>query len=141
MAHSPAESPRLHPVYTRTAVCLVALGAILASAWPGSPLRTSTPATAPRADLRLDPNTATWWQLERLPGIGNSLARAIVAERERRAVQWPGQPAFAGPESLLRVPGLGPKKLTPILAYLRFPAAAEPAVTGSAPVDTTPPRP
>ncbi len=141
MAHSPGGSAWLHPKYARTAIGLVAVGAILTLAWPGTPLGKSVPPAAPTADQQLDPNAATWWQLERLPGIGASLAKAIVAERERRAAQWPGEPPFARPESLLRVPGLGPKKLLPIVSYLRFPIASAPAARGSAPVDTTPPPP
>lgn len=53
-------------------------------------------------------NTAGAAELEGLPGIGPSLAAAIVEERER------GGP-FASPEDLLRVSGIGEKKLGRLL--------------------------
>ena len=52
----------------------------------------------------LDLNEATVEQLARLPGVGPSLARRIVEERERRG-------RFAGPEGLRAVLGMGPRKL------------------------------
>ncbi len=63
---------------------------------------------------RIDPNRATAAELERLPGIGPSLAARIVADRD-------GRGPFAAPESLLRVHGIGPKILGRIRAYLLFP--------------------
>lgn len=67
---------------------------------------------------RIDPNRATAGELERLPGIGPSLAARIIADRTSRG-------AFAAPEALLRVPGIGPKTLERIRAYLVFPAPVE----------------
>lgn len=57
---------------------------------------------APAAPLDL--NTATLAQLEELPGIGPSTARAILDERERRG-------RFGSVEELLDVRGIGPAKL------------------------------
>jgi len=65
---------------------------------------------------RIDPNRASALELERLPGIGPTLADRIVSDRGRRG-------EFASPEALLRVPGIGPKILERIRAYLSFPAA------------------
>ena len=67
---------------------------------------------------RIDPNRATAGELERLPGIGPSLAGRIVADRTSHG-------AFAAPEALLRVPGIGPKILDRIRAYLAFPTPAK----------------
>lgn len=53
-------------------------------------------------------NTAGAAELERLPGIGPALAAAIVDERER------GGP-YAAPEDLLRVSGIGDKKLAKLV--------------------------
>jgi len=125
----------------RVALALAVGGGLLTLAWPGQPIMRAAAGTSPRIEDRLDPNQATWWQLERLPGVGESLAKSIVAERERRAAQWPGETAFVRPDSLLHVPGLGPRKLAPLLAYLRFPPASAPAEGASRPVDTTPLRP
>ena len=63
---------------------------------------------------RIDPNSASASELERLPGIGPALAGRIVEDRGRRG-------AFSSPEALLRVPGIGPKILGRIRAHLSFP--------------------
>jgi competence ComEA-like helix-hairpin-helix protein len=52
---------------------------------------------------QLDLNRATTEELQRLPGIGPTLAGQIVRARERRG-------RFAAPEDLRAVPGIGPKK-------------------------------
>jgi competence protein ComEA len=52
----------------------------------------------------MDPNFATAQDLERLNGIGPSLAAAIVSYRDAHG-------AFAMAEDLLAVPGIGPAKL------------------------------
>jgi competence ComEA-like helix-hairpin-helix protein len=73
------------------------LGTPFASSAPGS----VAAAGSPRRDSVLNVNRATAVELERLPGIGPSLARRIVADREARG-------PFATAESLDRVPGIGP---------------------------------
>ena len=52
----------------------------------------------------VDINNADAAQLEKLPGIGPSLARAIIDERERSG-------PFGGVDDLARVPGLGPVRI------------------------------
>ena len=78
-----------------------------------------TQDAAPRP-ASLDPDRATAADWERLPGIGPTLAKRIVADR---AVRGP----FGGAEALLRVPGIGPRTLARIRAYLvdRGPASAD----------------
>jgi competence protein ComEA len=68
---------------------------------------TSAPATgaggtggAPTPSTPLDLNTATEAQLETLPGIGPSLAQAIISERDREG-------GFHSVEDLRRVRGIG----------------------------------
>jgi len=58
------------------------------------------PATGQRGTA-LNLNQATAVELEGLPGIGPSLARRIVADREARG-------PFAAVQALDRVPGIGP---------------------------------
>ncbi|HZE20155.1 MAG TPA: helix-hairpin-helix domain-containing protein [Candidatus Angelobacter sp.] len=83
----------------------------------------SMPAAAPRRRAppqvpvgRIDPNRASVAELIRLPGIGPSLAGRIVADRDQHG-------AFASPEALLRVRGIGPKTLDRIRGFLSFPSA------------------
>ena len=59
------------------------------------------PVTDPRP---LDLNHASVEEIARLPGVGPSLARRIIEERERRG-------RFDSPEGLRNVLGLGPRKL------------------------------
>lgn len=58
----------------------------------------------------IDINKATLKELESLPGIGEHLARAIIEMRKRAL--------FGEPEELLRVRGIGKKKLEIIRKYL-----------------------
>jgi competence protein ComEA len=60
----------------------------------------------------LDLNTATAAQLDQLPGVGPSLAAAIVRARER-------QGPFASVDGLLDVPGIGPAKLDALRDLVR----------------------
>jgi len=72
---------------------------------------TSGASTTPAAASTLVPsgspvnlNTATASELDRLPGIGPSLAKEIITYREAHG-------AFARVDDLLLVPGIGPAKL------------------------------
>lgn len=56
---------------------------------------------------KLDLNTASAEELQKLPGIGEKLSAAIVAYREE-------QGAFQSVEELLQVPGIGEKRLAAI---------------------------
>lgn len=60
----------------------------------------------------LDVNSATASQLEELPGIGPSLATAIVAYRAEHG-------PFGSLEALEDVPGIGPSKLEQLRAHAR----------------------
>jgi len=72
-----------------------------------------TPSPAPAAiDPRpLDINHATLEQIARLPGVGPSLARRIVDERDRVG-------RFESPEGLRGILGLGRKKLAALREYV-----------------------
>lgn len=56
---------------------------------------------------KLDLNTATAAQLQRLPGIGEKLSESIVSWREENG-------SFRTVEELLQVPGIGGKRLEAI---------------------------
>jgi len=77
---------------------------------PGS-VRESFPLFT--AEEMIDPNRASLEELSRLPGIGPELAAEIADCRRRRP--------FSGPEDLLRVKGIGEKRLEAIRSRLIFP--------------------
>ncbi len=58
-------------------------------------------------------NTATAEELDPLPGIGPKTARAIVEFREQNG-------KFSSPHDLLRVPGIGPRKLAVLLPHIKI---------------------
>lgn len=66
----------------------------------------------PTASGPLDLNTATVEQLESLPGIGPTTARAIVDHRARRG-------RFRSVEQLLDIRGIGPSKLAALRSKVR----------------------
>ena len=56
-------------------------------------------------------NTATAEELETLPGIGESTAKAIVQDREEHG-------SFSSKEDLMRVSGIGEKKYAKLEANI-----------------------
>ncbi len=82
--------------------------------YSASPKETALPQPAPDNDS-LDINAASLEELMALPGIGEGLARAIVAERERSG-------AFAFIEDLTSVPGIGTARFEAIAPYIRVSA-------------------
>ena len=77
-----------------------------------APLEASAPG--------IDPNTAPWYDLARLPRVGEALAKRIVTFRE--AAKQNGTPRpFERPDDLQTVPGIGPKTTERLQPFLRFP--------------------
>ncbi|MBN1394811.1 MAG: helix-hairpin-helix domain-containing protein [Pirellulales bacterium] len=68
--------------------------------------------------FEVDINKADWPELTMLPGIGETLARRIVASRRAEG-------PFADHADLRRVKGIGPKTLERIRPYLRPMPGAE----------------
>lgn len=83
---------------------------------------------------RIDPNRASDAELDRLPGVGPSLARAIVDSRERDG-------PFRSRDELLRVPGLGEKKLAQLARYTTLAPATTANRTAVAGAESTPRSP
>jgi len=80
-------------------------------------------------EQRIDPNNAPWAELARLPRIGEVLAKRIVTYREehRKALEVSeNHPmiVFRQIQDLDPIKGIGPKTLTLIEPYLKFPAAS-----------------
>lgn len=69
-------------------------------------------AAGPSAAHPLDVNSATAVQLDALPGVGPTIAQAIVSHRERNG-------PFRSVTQLLDVPGIGPAKLETLRPLVR----------------------
>lgn len=78
---------------------------------PGTALPTTDGASA-ASDAGVDLNRASAAELETLPGIGPSLASAIIQYREQHG-------PFQSVEGLLSVPGIGPTRLSQLRDLVR----------------------
>ena len=72
---------------------------------------------------RLDPNIASWQELNVLPQLGQKRAKAIIAYREQFRANGRGQIAFHKAEDLLRIKGIGVAMMETLRPYLMFPAS------------------
>lgn len=72
-------------------------------------------------DTRIDINSASRPEVESLPGIGEGIAREIIARRPFETV-----------ESLNDVPGIGPKRLAKLMPLIKI-GASRPTSRGEAP--------
>ena len=76
--------------------------------WPRGTVAPPVPVAQPRP---LDLNHASADEISRLPGVGPSLARRIVEERDRRG-------RFETSENLRGILGMGPKKLAALREHV-----------------------
>jgi DNA uptake protein ComE-like DNA-binding protein len=79
------------------------------------------PAMASELADRIDPNTADVATLSALPLIGERKARDIIAWRDAQKTQ----PAFRGPDDLLKIKGIGVSTVKQLEPYLIFPKEKE----------------
>jgi len=77
---------------------------------------------SPRTELvtTINPNTAPWWELMILPGIGPSLARQIISYRQNAVRAGEKLPVFHSASDLDRVKGICPKTVLRLAPYLHF---------------------
>jgi competence protein ComEA len=92
------------------ALLLASLSCVILMQW-GIPHGASTPA-----GWRVDPSTASRAELSVLPGVGPSLARAIILDRTARG-------PFHSIDDLARVKGIGPARLAALRPWLRVEGA------------------
>jgi DNA uptake protein ComE-like DNA-binding protein len=78
------------------------------------------PAKVEQVQQRIDPNVAPWPELARLPEVGESLARNIVAYREEQLRRRP-PPIFRSVQDLDPVERIGGETLKKIAPWLMFP--------------------
>jgi len=93
--------------------CLLILGLIVANLirlnWIGPPQ-----LVLKKSDLyQVDINDAGWVEWMQLPGIGETTARNIVADRDSKG-------PFTSIDDVMRVKGIGPATFKAIQPYLRF---------------------
>jgi hypothetical protein len=83
----------------------------------------------PSAQHRVNPNIAQWWELAALPGLGESLAKRIVAYREQQQAALSDTRAvvFRTAQDLAGVNGVGPKKAAALDRMLVFPGQPQAA--------------
>ena len=90
---------------------LLAIQWVRLSHWGSAPVELTS--QKPRTyHYSLDINTASWVEWAQLDGIGEKLARRIVADREERGT-------FRTPADVGRVRGIGPKVLEKLIPYLQ----------------------
>ena len=112
----PLRSVRVLPRSSWLVRRAAALALLLAAAFSLSPalsraVASSRPASAVSMADPIDVNQASAAELSLLPGVGPSLAAAIVADRESRG-------AFRRPQDLDRVRGIGPAIMARILPHV-----------------------
>ncbi len=107
------------------ALFIIAAGALLVRARSNPTIIGDPPPDrGPRSDQladRLDPNVATVGELAAIPLLGEKRAGEIVAYRQAFEASHPKQRAFAQPEDLMRVKGIGPATVETLEGYLYFP--------------------
>jgi len=107
-------------------VLVAGLALLMAVRYALNPVRVDEPPPlggARAAELldRLDPNTADAESLAALPVLGLAIAQRIVEYREAFHAQHPNQRAFARPQDLTKVKGIGPATAAQIERHLWFP--------------------
>ncbi|MSR57090.1 MAG: helix-hairpin-helix domain-containing protein [Planctomycetaceae bacterium] len=97
-------------VLLAAATCLMAVHWVRVSDWGRRPIEIDR---LPQAAYlyRIDINTATWVEWAQFDGIGETLARRIVDDRERRG-------PFESVEDVQRVRGIGPVKFEAMRKHL-----------------------
>jgi DNA uptake protein ComE-like DNA-binding protein len=114
-------SPARRAVRRNAVLFIALLGPVIAwSGWSTWNAPAVHRTANPPAQTTIDPNTAQWWELTVIPGIGPALARRIIEYRESPAAGAPDGRAFHRPEDLQQVHGIGPRTVEKMTPYLSF---------------------
>jgi DNA uptake protein ComE-like DNA-binding protein len=119
--------PELPPAFFSI---VVALGILLIWMGYGMMHRPAANAFSPAMAARftqsgIDPNTASWASLVRIPGVGPGRAQKLLAWRKAHQANA-GSIVFHSPADLRQVRSFGPKTIAEITPYLRFPVPPMP---------------
>jgi len=100
-------------------LCVVMLALLTAywirfSNWGKQPIEIER-LEARKYDFRIDVNSANWVEWTQLDGIGDALARRIVADREQNG-------PFRSIDDLRRIKGIGPKTIERLRPWLKVDA-------------------
>lgn len=120
--HTEQLPPKRTWILCLTILCLIFVPNLVSVAHVPILVRTSGAAAGDRVaelEQRIDPNTAPWWELAQLPGIGEITAKRIVAHR-----QSIGPNAFRQLADLDPIKRIGPITLAKISPFLRFPKSS-----------------
>lgn len=91
------------------------------------PAGEAVPDHRPRLQTGIDPNTARWFELAQLPGIGEALSKRMEDFRRRNQSQDdPTEPVFRQPADLAQVKGIGEKTVRRMGPFLRFSESGAP---------------
>ena len=123
--------PEQQAILLRRRVAAFGLSSVLFLAtllWTSSYGIHSSPEASPVASLHhrlrtgIDPNTAHWFEIAQLPGIGEALAKRVEDFRRRnQSERDPAEPVFRAPADLAQVRGIGDKTVQRISPFLRWP--------------------
>ncbi len=80
-------------------------------------------------EQQIDPNSADWPSLARLPHIGESLAKLLVTYRQQHIAAAPDGIVFHTLDDLEKIGGFGQKTREGLRPYLIFPDSASASAT------------
>lgn len=95
-----------------------------------------THSDLPAGGETIDLNAAAWPELVRLPGVGETRARAIVRYRERFQAEHPGRVAFTCIDDVQNVDDIGPGIAERIEPYVVFPSTVPTSLPALTPAET-----
>ncbi|MCH7721375.1 MAG: helix-hairpin-helix domain-containing protein [Planctomycetes bacterium] len=98
---------------------LLLIGGLGTIATMHSPVGPAVGSSIESVGLRIDPNSAPWWELTIIPGVGETTARRIVSFRSENSGAVDGP--FRRPADLQAVHRIGPKTAARMAPYLAFP--------------------